>query len=85
MSNTLTYKSKGILIEVLVTHSNLLIGEFWPDVDGYYYFRPKQTNYNNEETLGSYWSDYSLIEIGTKLRELNSEINTNIQNFFLKN
>ncbi|CAB4143712.1 hypothetical protein UFOVP449_257 [uncultured Caudovirales phage] len=53
----------GITYEVRVESNNKLIGNFLPDVDGCYYFVATNTE--------GYWSDYVLIELGTKLKEIN--------------
>ena len=50
------------IYEVLVNGSNKLIGHFIMSDDGFYSF----------SSLGDgLWSDYALIEIGNKLKELN--------------
>jgi len=41
-----------------------LIGYFIPEVDGFFYFSPEQYN-------SGVWSDYALLEIGNKLKEIN--------------
>lgn len=51
--------------EVRVESSNKLIGHFIQDVDGFFYFAV------NEPKNGGLWSDYTLLEIGSKLKEIN--------------
>lgn len=50
--------------EVLVESSDKVIGYFIQEDDGYFYF------ILSEASTGL-WSDYTLLELGTKLRELN--------------
>ena len=54
----------GSTYEVRVESSNKLIGHFTPEVDGFFYFSVEQYN-------GGVWSDYALLEIGNKLKEIN--------------
>lgn len=51
------------IYEVRVDQSNKLIGRFIMSDDGFYYFE--------QEDAQGLWSDYVLIEIGTKLKDLN--------------
>lgn len=53
------------LYEIRVETSNKLIGHFIPSDDGFYYFA------DNGCQNGGLWSDYVLIEIGNKLKEIN--------------
>ncbi len=52
--------------EVLVKSNNKLIGNFYLEVDGFFYFAENEHNGSN-----GLWSDYALLEIGNKLKELN--------------
>lgn len=52
--------------DVIFGDSHLKIGEFIRDVDGTFYFWP--------EEHGA-WSDYVLVDIGEKLKELNNSEN----------
>jgi hypothetical protein len=52
--------------EVRVESSNKLVGHFIQDVDGFFYFAQEEGSEG-----GGLWSDYSLLEIGTKLKEIN--------------
>lgn len=72
----LTYTQRGHVYEIRVESSNLLIGEFVPDIDGFYYFTPPQIH------SGGYWNDWVLIEIGTKLQEINQEYHEMLDNYF---
>lgn len=54
--------------EVLVESSDKLIGYFIQDDDGYFYFML-------DEPSTGLWSDHTLLEIGTKLQELNKPWN----------
>lgn len=60
---------------VIVISNNKCIGTFERDVDGYYNFW--------SDGDGS-WSDYTLIELGTKLKELNKDWNEQIHEYFKK-
>lgn len=51
--------------EVRVELSDKLIGHFIPSDDGFYYFAV------TDSKEGGLWSDYVLLEIGTKLKEIN--------------
>jgi hypothetical protein len=57
-------KTNSFTYEVRVESSDLLIGQFIMSDDGFYYFLPVSSD-------GGLWSDYTLIAIGTKLKELN--------------
>jgi len=69
-------KKDSFTYEVRVESSDLLIGQFIMSDDGFYYFLPGTTQ------DGGLWSDYTLIAIGTKLKELNQhwayQINTEL-------
>jgi len=69
-------KTESFTYEVRVESSDLLIGQFIMSDDGFYYFLPGTTQ------DGGLWSDYTLIAIGTKLKELNQpwayQINTEL-------
>jgi hypothetical protein len=67
------------IYEVVVESNNNLVGYFIQDVDGYYYFGEYQPN------KGGNWSDYVLLELGTKLRELNKPWDDHLSNVFSKN
>ena len=69
---------KDNLYEVKVESNNEVIGHFILDVDGYYYFVPNGLN------EGGVWSDYVLLEIGTKLKEINKPWNYQINEYFKK-
>lgn len=56
--------------EVRVESSNKLIGHFILDDDGYYSFGMSDGS--------GLWSDYVLLELGTKLKELNKPWNDQI-------
>jgi hypothetical protein len=64
------------IYEVRVESSDLFIGELIKLDDGFYYFSPDITK---DRGL---WSDYTLIAIGIKLKELNQpwtyQINTEL-------
>lgn len=51
--------------DVIVETNDKFIGRFICDVDGFYYFSPLGNNY--------LLSDYALIELGEKLKELNRD------------
>ena len=72
----LTYTQRGHIYEIRVESNNLLIGEFVPDIDGFYYFTPPQIH------SGRYWNDWTLIELGTKLQEINQEYHKILDNYF---
>lgn len=58
---------KGVsTIRFFVRDSENCVGYAYQEVDGYYVF------VFNDENKGS-WSDYALLEIGMKLKELNKE------------
>lgn len=61
----LTYTQRGHIHEIRLKASNLLVGEFLPDIDGYYYFLPSKHS--------RYWEGWVLLELGTKLQEINKE------------
>jgi len=63
--------------EIRVQSSNKLIGKFIQDVDGFFYF-------SEEEKNGGLWSDYVLLEIGSKLREINRPWLEKIESDFSK-
>lgn len=52
--------------ELRVESSNKLVGKFIQDVDGFFYFAQEEGSEG-----GGLWSDYVLLEIGTKLKEIN--------------
>jgi hypothetical protein len=52
------------IYEVRVESGDLFIGQFIMSDDGFYYFSPISSD-------GCLWSDYTLIDIGIKLKELN--------------
>ena len=52
------------------------IGRFLLEVDGCYYFELA------EKRRGGVWSDYALIEIGTKLKELNQPFYDQLDSYF---
>jgi hypothetical protein len=58
-------EQKDNIYEVKVKLTNKLIGHFIHGGDGFYYFTPY------DYIDGGFWSDYSLIEIGNKLKEIN--------------
>ena len=60
--------------EVLVISNNNLVGNFIQDVDGFFYF--------SSTGEGGLWSDYFLLEIGTKLKELNKPWSDHIDEYF---
>lgn len=64
--------------EVRVELSDKLIGHFIPSDDGFYYFA------FNDSKGGGLWSDYTLIEIGTKLKEINKPWSDQIKEMFEK-
>lgn len=53
-------------INFLVKGGGRCVGHAYREVDGYYVF-------DFENSTGGVWSDYTLIEIGNKLRELNKD------------
>lgn len=61
--------------EVIVKSNDKLIGKFVPDVDGFFYFLPE----NNNKGL---WSDYTLIEIGNRLKEINKPWDDHLKEIF---
>ena len=63
--------------EIRVQSSNRLIGKFIQEVDGFFYF-------SEEEKGGGLWSDYALLEIGSKLREINRPWLEKIESEFSK-
>lgn len=67
-------KNETYTYDVIVERSDLLIGQFIKIDDGFYYFSPTKD--------GGLWSDYTLIAIGIKLKDLNqpwiSQINTEL-------
>jgi hypothetical protein len=65
--------------EVRVQSSNKLVGRFIQDVDGFFYFAQEEGSEG-----GGLWSDYSLLEIGSKLREINRPWIEYIESDFLK-
>jgi len=72
----LKIEQKDNIYEVVVESNNKVIGYFIQDVDGYYYFAPN--GYNE----GGVWSDYILLEIGTKLKAINKPWNDQINEYF---
>jgi len=54
-----------------VDFENTTIGEFIRDVDGYFYFALLKDNQG-------LWSDYILLEIGNKLKDLNKDWNEHL-------
>jgi len=69
---------KDNLYEVKVESNNKVIGHFILDVDGYYYFAPNGLN------EGCVWSDYVLLEICTKLKDINKPWSDQINEYFKK-
>jgi hypothetical protein len=63
--------------EVRVESSNKLVGHFVQDVDGFFYFAQEEGSEG-----GGLWSDYSLLEIGTKLKEINRPWSEQINTYF---
>ena len=63
--------------EVQVESSNKLVGRFIQDVDGFFYFAQEEGSEG-----GGLWSDYSLLEIGTKLAEINRPWREHINAYF---
>lgn len=59
--------------KITTTHGDKLIGYFVPDIDGFYYFRPEED--------GGYWNEYSLLELGNKLKELNQDLYDKLKKF----
>jgi hypothetical protein len=74
----LKIEQKDNIYEVVVESNNKVIGYFIQDVDGYYYFAPN--GYNE----GGVWSDYILLEIGTKLKAINKPWDDQINEYFKK-
>jgi hypothetical protein len=72
----LKIEQKDNIYEVVVESNNKIIGHFILDVDGYYYFAPNGLN------EGGVWSDYILLEIGTKLKAINKPWNNQINEYF---
>lgn len=64
--------------EVRVESSNKLIGKFVQDVDGFFYF-------SQEERDGGLWSDYILLEVGSKLKQINEPWLKQIEKYFEEN
>ena len=71
----LTYTQRGHIYEIRVESNNILVGEFVPDIDGYHYFIP------SEHSSKGYWNDWVLIELGTKLQEINQEWLKKLDNY----
>lgn len=65
--------------EIRVKSSNKLIGHFIQGVDGFFYFAQEEGSEG-----GGLWSDYSLLEIGSKLREINRPWLEKIESDFSK-
>ena len=63
--------------EVRVESNNKLIGHFIMSDDGYYHFAPYISD-------GALWSDYILLEIGTKLKAVNKPWDDQINDYFEK-
>lgn len=68
MLKYIEYKS---YIEVRVDSNNKLIGKFVLDIDGFYYFVAEDSN--------GYWSDWVLLQLGTKLTEINRQWNNHLK------
>jgi len=72
------------LIKVNDTHyeprsdSGLTVGSFLKEVDGFYYFKL------NEKLCGRMLTHYFLLEIGTKLQELNHQMHVELDEYFEK-
>jgi hypothetical protein len=64
--------------EIRVEFSNKLLGRFIKGVDGFFYFEAENNN-------GGLWSDYVLLELGTKLREINKPLNDHFDNYIKLN
>lgn len=62
--------------EVRIESNNKLIGKFIQDVDGFFYFSEEAPR------EGGLWSDYVLLELGTKLKEINQPWSDHLDNFF---
>jgi hypothetical protein len=61
--------------EVRAKSNDKLIGKYIPDVDGFFYFLPESNN-------GGLWSDYTLIEIGNHLKEINQPWTDHLKEMF---
>lgn len=57
-------------IEIRLDSSNKLIGKFVLDIDGFYYFLP---------VGNGHWSDWTLLQIGNKLKSINHNNNYHIK------
>ncbi len=62
----LNYELSNNNYEITTTHGGKLIGYFIPDIDGFYYFRPEESD--------GYWTEQGLLELGNKLKELNENM-----------
>lgn len=63
--------------DVRVKSSGKLIGAFYPEVDGYYYFHPF-------EGLKGAWTQEALIEIGKELAKINEDYDKKVSEEFNK-
>ena len=61
--------------EVRVESSSKLLGRFIKGVDGFFYFEQEEIN-------RILWSDYVLLELGTKLKEINKPWMDHLNNHF---
>ena len=62
----LNYELSNNSYKITTTHGGKLIGYFIPDIDGFYYFRPEESD--------GYWNEHGLLELGNKLKELNENM-----------
>lgn len=67
MPDLLTFTKHKLHEQYIVFYKNMELGDISLDVDGYWYFYPSLNNNNG------YWSDWMLLEILTKLRQLNAK------------
>jgi len=69
----LNYELSNNSYKITTTHGGKLIGYFIPDIDGFYYFRPEEGD--------GYWTEYALLDLGNKLKELNQDLYDELKKF----
>lgn len=70
-------KQQNGTMDVRAASSGKLLGCFMVDVDGFYNFWPL-------ENITGYYSGDMLLELGVKLKEVNAEWETHLNEYFIK-